>query len=585
MEKDKSDITIYSFIGNRKMKFICSIILAILAVGSEMIAYIGGATLICMIFRKETDFNKYLNLLGVIGLGYILRSICMGLSTYVSHKATFEVLYDIRCALIEKLKKVPLGFVQETPTGVLKNTIIDKVDGLEQYLAHLIPELIANLFIPIIIIIYLCTVSVKMTLIMLIPLPVVLLCCKGMMIGFDEKCKKFYAAKEKVNATVIEYVRGIEVIKAFNRSADSYQKFSDAVYDNAKCGYEWQKGAQLFLSAAICILHSTMLTILPLGYYFLHKGSISTDTLIIFILLTIGLMTPMIKAMFMFETTTKMEAEFGSIASMLAEKELVRPAKGKPLEMPFDINMEHVVFSYKNEEESKIILNDVNLSIPYGKVTALVGASGSGKSTIAKLLAGFWDVNQGSIRIGGANIKEISQSALVQSIAYVSQDCFLFNDTIMENIRIGKKNATDEEVIQAAKACGCHDFIMNLENGYETAAGEGGCHLSGGERQRITIVRALLKDAMIVILDEATSYTDPENEAVIQRSISKLVEGRTLIVIAHRLSTIVNADKIVVVNNGHIEASGKQKELIETCELYRNMWESHIGVRKQEIQQ
>lgn len=577
-------LSIYTFIGARKQGFILSVILSLLGVAAEMVPYFVGVRVICMMYEGQSELHAYVLPLGIAVAAYIARALLTTLSTWASHKATFDVLYEIRCALIEKMKRVPLGYIQETPTGTLKNTIVDNVDGLEQYLAHYIPELTANLLVPLVLLVYLFIVSWQMTLIMFLTLPAVVLCCVGMMRGFDEKCRKFYAAKDAVNDAVIEYVNGIEVIKAFNRSADSYAKYSNAVYNNAKFGYEWQKGAQGFLSGAICILHSTMLTILPIGYYFWHKDSISVEVLLTFIILAIGLMTPMIKAMFMFETTTKMEAEFDKIAAVLEAPELVRPETSAPL-TNHEVVLKNVSFRYQNAEDSAMILKDINLTMKPNKVTALVGPSGSGKSTIAKLIAGFWDVNAGEISIGGVPLRQLSQENLNQSIAYVSQDSFLFNDTVMENIRIGRKGATDEDVKNAAKACGCHAFIEQLEHGYQTMVGDKGGHLSGGERQRITIVRAMLKNAPIVILDEATSFTDPENEAVLQRSISRLVAGKTLIIIAHRLSTIADADQIALIHDGQVEACGTHDQLYQESALYRHMWDSHVGVRSEEMEE
>ena len=279
------------------------------------------------------------------------------------------------------------------------------------------------------------------------------------------------------------------------------------------------------------------------------------------------------------DNMSKMGSIIGEVTSILEKREMERPEELKEVPQGSDIVFKDVHFGYKEQE----VLHGINLTIREGSVNALVGPSGSGKSTIAKLIASFWDTDSGEIRFGGVNIKDIPLERYNQYIAYVSQDNYLFDETVMENIRMGRPGATDEEVINAAKACGCHDFILHLEKGYDTIAGGAGGHLSGGERQRISIARAMLKNAPVVILDEATAYTDPENEALVQRSVAKLVQGKTLIVIAHRLSTIVSADQIIVIDNGNVEACGTQEELLRGCALYHDMWNAHVMVKDSEV--
>ncbi len=288
-----------------------------------------------------------------------------------------------------------------------------------------------------------------------------------------------------------------------------------------------------------------------------------------------GLITPIIGCMKFTDDLTKVGTVVSQVTDILTAKELPRPERDTETPKNSTIELRDVHFGYNDTE----VLHGVNLTFREGTVNALVGPSGSGKSTIAKLIASFWDVNSGSITIGGADIRNISAEHYNRLVAYVSQDNFLFSGTVRENIRMGRPDATDEEVEKAARDCGCYDFITELENGFDTVVGSGGGHLSGGEKQRISIARAMLKNAPVVILDEATAYTDPENEAVIQESVAKLVRGKTLIVIAHRLSTIVDADMIALVNGGKIEAVGTQSELVEKCPLYRTLWNAHISSR------
>ena len=327
------------------------------------------------------------------------------------------------------------------------------------------------------------------------------------------------------------------------------------------------------------IVPASLVTILPAGWLWYRNGSLSVETFILVIILSLGIAGPLIAAMNFVDTLATVGTTVASVDELLSAEEQHHGDKEVRIKGK-DIELSHASFGY---HEDKNILRDVSLSIPAGRMTALVGPSGSGKSTIAKLIAGFWDVKDGTVSMGGVDEKKIPLEQLYDQVAFVSQDNYLFDESVRENIRMGRLSASDKEVEAAAKAAGCDAFIRSLEKGYETNVGGGGAHLSGGERQRIAIARAMLKDAPIVILDEATAYIDPENEAVIQKAIAKLVRGKTVIVIAHRLSTIKDADKIVVVKDGKIEAAGKHEELRKTCPLYESMWQAHIGAKDGDV--
>ena len=322
-----------------------------------------------------------------------------------------------------------------------------------------------------------------------------------------------------------------------------------------------------------------LLGVLPVGLLLINIGSLSAEGFITGIILSAGLITPLVIAFSYMDDILKMKTIFGEVTEILERKDMVRPASLSKKPHGCDIVLEDVHFTYKEKE----VLHGVDMKIRQGEVTAIVGPSGSGKSTIARLIDSLWDTDSGRIIYGGIDIKELPLDYYTDQIAYVAQDNYLFDMSVMENIRLGKKGAADEEVINAAKSSGCHDFIMSLENGYDTIVGGAGGHLSGGERQRICIARAMLKNAPVIILDEATAYTDPENEALVQSSVAKLVRGKTLIVIAHRLSTIMDADKIFVVNGGNIEAEGKHEELLSGCSLYRRMWDAHRMAKDEDI--
>jgi len=378
-----------------------------------------------------------------------------------------------------------------------------------------------------------------------------------------------------MNETIVEYINGIEVIKAFNQGKHSYAKFSTRVKANASYYYNWMKRSQLNMSLAYSIAPTTLVTVLPAGWLLYRSGNLSIEVFLTCIILSLGLVPPLLKAMGFIDNLAKIGTTVGSIDEFLKGQEQEHETKSVGL-ASHDISLKNVYFGYHTDQE---ILHGVNLDIPAGSMTALVGPSGGGKSTIAKLIAGFWDVSSGKITLGGVDQLEIPLEQLYEQTAFVTQDNYLFDDTILENIRMGRTTASDQEVKAVAKAAGCDHFIRALENGYNTKVGGGGAHLSGGERQRIAIARAMLKDAPIVILDEATAYIDPENEAVIQKAVAKLIKGKTIIIIAHRLSTITDADQIVVVKNGQVESIGKHNTLLATCPLYKSMWQAHIGTK------
>ena len=415
----------------------------------------------------------------------------------------------------------------------------------------------------------------RMGLSMLIVLPLGTLCFMSMFRGYNEKFQRTVTSTKALNDTAVEYIGGIEVIKAFGQSKTGYAKFVSAAKEGADCFIDWMKSSLFGQSAGMAIFPSTLLGILPVGCLLYMQGTLTAETFLTVIVLSFGVMQPLMTAFSYTDDIAQVRTIVGEVSEVLSCEDMQRPEKAVKLPCDNSIELKNVRFAYHDKE----VLHGIDLHIEQGTVNALVGPSGSGKSTIARLIASLWDVNDGVIELGGVDIRTLPLAECTKRIASVSQDNYLFDLSVMDNIRMGRKGATDEEVIDAAKKCGCHEFIMSLENGYQTVCGASGGHLSGGERQRISITRAMLKDAPVVILDEATSYTDPENEAVIQSALAKLVKGKTVIVIAHRLSTIADADQIIVVNQGHIEAAGTQEELLKSCPLYKTMWDAHISVK------
>ena len=478
-----------------------------------------------------------------------------------------------RC--LDKLGRISLGAVQDRPSGALKNTIVERIDSIEITLAHIVPEFTSNLLGALCLLVFLFVINWKMGFVSLITLPVGLLCYMGMMIGYEKDYGRTVKATKDLNDSAVEYIGGIEVIKVFGKVKSSYERFIAAAKEGAASYIDWMRKCNFFFSFAMVILPANLITILPIGALMIRGGTLTAEAFILITILSLSIVTPIITCASYTDDLAKVGLVVGEVTSILEEKDMVRPETDKATPTDNSVVFKDVRFSYKEAE----VLHGVNLEFKQGSVNALVGPSGSGKSTIAKLLASYWDVDSGSISIGGVDIRDLSAANYFKRVAYVSQDNFLFNESVRENIRMGNLAATDQEVEQAAKNCGCHDFIMSLENGYDTIVGDAGGHLSGGERQRIAIARAMLKDAPIVVLDEATSYTDPENEAIIQESVAKLVKGKTLIVIAHRLSTIIDSDQIVVVNEGNIDSTGTHDQLLKNSKLYSSLWQSHIAAK------
>lgn len=555
------------------VEFIGSVILAVLGVASQMVPYFCVARMIPELLAGGRNFSFYLQWCLIALAGYVGKVVFSSLSTAISHTATYHTLRDIRRALIGKLSKVPMGTILDTPSGQYKITIVDRVEGMEPTLAHLIPEMTANVLIPVAILIYLFILDWRMALCSLVTLVLGFLCMMGSMKNYAPRWEGAVAVGRKMSNAIVEYVGGIQVVKAFSQSSGSYNKYSSAVSENAQYYVNWMRENQRYMCGWNAIVPAVLVTILPAGYGFWSSGSLKVDTFLTIIILSLGLTGPIVAAMTFVDDLAVVGTNVGEISGILESEELNRPEKNVALNNT-KIELINVGFSY--EKDSEKVLKGINLTINPGTVTAFVGPSGSGKSTIAKLIAGFWDVRQGSVTLGGVDLREIPLDELNQKIAYVSQENYLFNRTVRENIRMGRQSATDQEVEAVSKASGCDIFIRNLENGYDTLAGGGGGHLSGGEKQRISIARAMLKDAPIVIMDEATASIDPENEAEIQKALSVLTKSKTLIVIAHRLSTIADADKIIVVKDGKIESSGTQQQLLKVSQLYASMWKAHM---------
>lgn len=556
-------------------KLIVAVVLAVVGSVCGIVPYFAAAKIIALLLAGEKVLQTYTTWFLTALVCYWLRTVLYNGALSISHKATFNILKTIRQLLLAKLPKLPLGTVLDTSSGQFQQTIVDQVDSMETTLAHLFPEMTANIAAPVLTILYLFVLDWRLALLSLAVFPVAFYFMMTVMGSYGKDYEGAVKATNEMSSTLIEYINGIEVIKAFNQGSRSYARLADKVRYNAQYYFNWMKKSQLGMALAYAFFPAQMLTILPVGWLLWLHGSLTAETFLTVILLSLGMAAPIVAAFNFVDTLAMVGTTVGQVDAILTAEE--QEHSTAPVSFAnHDIALEHVSFGYHDDKE---ILHDISLNIPSGQMTALVGPSGSGKSTIAKLAAGFWDVKQGRITMGGCDLRSIPLSQLYEQVAYVSQDNYLFDDTVRENIRMGRLSATDAEVEAAAHAAGCDSFIDDLEHGYDTRVGGGGAHLSGGERQRIAIARAMLKDAPVILLDEATAYMDPENEALIQNAVNELVKNKTVIVIAHRLSTITGAANIVVVKDGCIAAQGTHPQLLETSPLYKEMWQAHIGAK------
>lgn len=490
----------------------------------------------------------------------------------LSHRSAYNTLKNLRISLQGKLEKQPLGAIQEKGVGAIKKMFIDDIETIELLLAHALPEGIANLTIPVLVFIGMLLVDWKLALLSLCSLPLGVI---AMMVMYRIGMKdmgNYYAAAQKMNNTIVEYINGMEVVKVFNRDGESYHRFEGDVKSYRDFTLAWYKACWPWMALYSSILPCVALFALPIGSYLVIQGYSTLPDLALVLCMSLGIGAPLLRALSFMSTLPQINYKIETLEQMLSAPPLqqsAEPFQGKD----HSVRFEGVHFAYKDAE----VLHGVSLEVPEGSLTALVGESGSGKSTLAKLLVHFYDVSGGSVKIGGQDIRSMSLEALNNEISYVAQEQFLFNISLLENIRLGKLDATDEEVLAAAEKAQCGEFLARLEKGIHTMAGDGGKQLSGGERQRISLARAILKNAPIVVLDEATAFMDPENEEKMNEAIAEVIRGKTVIVIAHRLHSIINADQICVLNNGNLAAAGTHAQLLESCPEYQKLWQAAEG--------
>ncbi len=579
MEKEKSSwtATLFRYTEGQKAKLVISVILSVISVTSGLVPFYCMYRIICLFTDGIASSSSIIGwCIGALA-AYIVKVVLFTLSTGISHNMAYNVLEGLRLRLADRFLHAPLGDVENHSIGEIKNMIVDKIENLEPPLAHMVPEGAGHIVLPVVSIIALICIDWRIALASLVTFPLSFICMGLTFKISGENFDKYDQAGAYMNSTVVEYIEGIEVIKAFGRAGVSYEKYAGAINDFKTFVVKWLASTYVTMKLAFALFPSTLIGTLPTALALASSGTISPAQAALAVMLSISMVGSLAKLEVFSENMRQVKFTVEGLEDFLNMKELPEPAKRADVKKT-DVSLKNVRFSYTGNADDEV-LHGIDLKLPQGSFTALVGPSGGGKSTVAKLIARFWDVSSGSIEIGGVNVKDMPLSQLSEYVSFVTQDNFLFRCSILENIRLGDPNATDEQVKAAARAAQCEEFINKLPNGYDTPAGEAGKRLSGGEKQRIAIARMMLKNAPIVILDEATAFTDPENEHKIQQSITALTKGKTLLVIAHRLSTIKSADNIVVLKNGKILAQGTQEQLLADCPLYKDMWEAHIGAK------
>ena len=502
---------------------------------------------------------------------FTVKYILYGEGLNLSHEGAFGTLYNMRVKLADELMHQPLGEVADGGTGKYKNSFVEEIGRIELMLAHMLPEGIPNLIMPFIVLAVIFATDWRMGLLSLASLPFGIIGMGMMMKSGMKKMPFYYEAGAKLNNAVVEYVSGMEVIKIFGQTTSSFKKYSDTVENYKTFTLDWFRESWRSMSLVYAGMPCTVLLTLPVGAILYYNGSLDLNTWIFVLMLDLSMSGPLTRVINFFPMFPQVDYTVKQLEALYSAEDV---HSGNISERPesYDVEFKNVTFAYKDRD----VLKNVSFKAEQGKKTALVGESGSGKSTAARLAVHYWDVSDGSITIGGRDIREYTFDTLMSMTAYVAQDNFLFRGTIADNLRMGKKDATMAEMTAAAKAAACHDFISKLPHGYDTEVGVLGGKLSGGERQRITIARAILKNAPIIILDEATAYTDAENEELITNALNELTKGRTVIMIAHRLGTIADADNIVVLDSGRVSANGTHDELMENSSIYRRLWQMSL---------
>ena len=569
--------TLFAYARGEKRRMYLSVVLSVLSVAVGLLPFYCMYRLICLFTAGTATAAGVVHWCLLALLCYAGKILLFSLSTGVSHAMAYTILESLRLRLADRLLHAPLGNVENHSIGEIKSMMVDKIENIEPPLAHMIPEGAGHIVLPVVSIIALAVLDWRLALASLVTFPLSFVCMGLTFKISGDSFARYDRSSSAMNSAIVEYIEGIEVIKAFGRAGVSYEKYAAAITDFRTFVVQWLTSTFVTMKLSFALFPSTLIGILPVALALANGGVITAPQAALAVMLSISMVGSLAKLEVFSENMRQVKFTVESLEKFLEMPALPEPARRADVKHT-DVELRGVRFSYTGDPGDEV-LHGIDLTLPEGSFTALVGPSGGGKSTVAKLIARFWDTTGGAVTIGGVNVKNMPLSQLSEYVSFVTQDNFLFRCSLLENIRLGRPDATDEEVRAAARAAQCEEFISKLPQGYDTPAGEAGKRLSGGEKQRIAIARMMLKNAPIVILDEATAFTDPENEDKLQRSIAALTKGKTLLVIAHRLSTIRNADNIVVLRSGAVVAQGRQEELLASCPLYQDMWRAHTGAK------
>ncbi len=562
--------------GRRKGLLIGSALLAVIHALLSLVPYIlvfyilRELTLETVDFALTRSYILYAVLAAVISMGFFF------LSGILSHIAAFNILFELRKFIADKVGKLPMGYLNNRNSGAFKKILSDDVERIEAFIAHQIPDFVKGVALPVVTLLFLFSQDWRLAAVSFVPLLVLAVMLPSMYSGRNQqKIRDYHQSLEDMNSGIVEYVRAMPVMKIFGQSADTFDKYGDTVRRFNGYVADWVKSSTPAFAVFMSFTSNALLPVLALGLYLYFSGGLSLATYLLFLLLGTGYIRPLFVLSNMGMQISVINRGVEQIDKLLYKNTLTEsPQRQTPAH--HGITFENVSFAYHDDY---LVLENISFEVPEKSITALVGPSGAGKSTVGQLLARFWDVNKGTIRIGGVDIRHYPAEQLMEMVSFVFQDSFMFQQSMYENIRMGM-DRTREEVENAARAAQIHDLILSLPQGYDTLFGQSGVHLSGGEQQRFQLARAILKNAPILILDEATAFADPENEHRIQQAFSRLIRDKTVLIIAHRLSTITDADQILVFDKGKLASAGRHEELLQDSALYLRMWNAHVRARE-----